>query len=778
MSNYFKHLTNRITLALIAAMTLVAIAIVLHWVLMLVPVIKMGEQTKADLLIAPYTEILEQAIDSGNKEQIDETLNRLVLLVDPKLQKPMVVKIKVTLVSGQVYEKTNNVDPGYRPFVAETALFSPSSLELLGSVQLEYSGQLYHNLMTDAERRLFLTVLAVIGLLVLVQRYVSRLLEPLNAMATYLEDVDFNQPRALPNRPKNLSSEIKQVWVAIEQLFLKLQQRDDEVKQEHEAAQEALRHQLKAETANKAKSQFLANMSHELRTPLNAIIGYSEMMIEEMVDPAQQLYVEDLQKVRAAGKHLLSLINDVLDLSKVEAGKMQLYYEDLKVRHLINDVVDTIRPMADQNGNTLEIVCPDGIGSITTDISKLRQSLLNLLSNAVKFTTNGKVSIVVTRNFYNDMEWIYFAVRDTGIGLSNAQMNRLFVAFVQADESTTREYGGTGLGLAISRSFCNLMGGDIAVESEVGAGSTFTIRLPLGVNQPTLVETEPAAVQTEAEVSQEVHNKRNMENHARTVDHERRKRKSIILIIDDDPMGCDIPRRYLEKDGFQVECASDGMQGIQKINELHPDIILLDVMLPGMSGWQVLTYVKKQPALVQIPVIMLTMIDEKSTAYSLGATYYLHKPIDKDELSRVINNYLRKEGRQTVLVVDDNADARKLIRLILENEGLNVVEAENGYLGLMRVAERRPALILLDLMMPGMSGRQFLDELHMREDCLQIPVIALTGMDMNSEELKSLEGRVDKIIQKGAYSIDQVLVEVREIMGLEETQKQMVADDN
>ena len=777
MNNYFKHLTNRVTLALIAAMALVAVAIVLHWVIMLVPVIKMGEQTKADLLIAPYTEILEQAIDGGNRAQIDETLNRLVLLVDPRLQKPMVVKIKVTLVSGEAFEKTNDVGSGYAPFVAETPLFSPSTLELLGAVQLEYSGQLYHNLITDAETRLLFTVLAVIVLLVVVQRYVSRLLVPLNIMATYLEDVDFNQPQPLPSRPRNLSIEIKQVWDAISQLFLKLQQREEDAKQEHEAAQEALKHQLKAETANKAKSQFLANMSHELRTPLNAIIGYSEMMIEEMAAPEQECYVADLEKVRAAGKHLLALINDVLDLSKVEAGKMQLYYEDVKVYQLVNDVLDTIKPMADKNNNTIIINCTDGIGSITTDISKLRQTLLNLMSNAVKFTNNGEVSVTVTRNFDNDMEWIYFAVRDTGIGLTHEQMSRLFVAFVQADESTTREYGGTGLGLAISRSFCRLMGGDITVDSEIGAGSTFTIKLPLGVAQTSVVEPEPETL-AEQEAPHTEHSKRNIEVYSPKVDVDRRKRKSIILIIDDDPMGCDIPRRYLEKEGYHVECAADGMEGIGKINEIHPDIILLDVMLPGMSGWQVLTYVKKQPALVHIPVIMLTMIDEKGTAYSLGATYYLHKPIDKGELSRVINGCVRKEGRDMVLVVDDNADARKLVRLILENEGLQVVEAENGYLGLMRVAERRPALILLDLLMPGMSGGQFLEELRKRDDCLQIPVIALTGMDVDDQELKALEGRVEKIIQKGAYSIDQVLAEVREIMGHTDTQKQAVADDN
>jgi CheY-like chemotaxis protein len=233
-------------------------------------------------------------------------------------------------------------------------------------------------------------------------------------------------------------------------------------------------------------------------------------------------------------------------------------------------------------------------------------------------------------------------------------------------------------------------------------------------------------------------------------------------------MGCDIPRRYLEKEGFRVECAADGIEGINKINDSHPDIILLDVMLPGMSGWQVLTYVKKQPALVHIPVIMLTMIDEKSTAYSLGATYYLSKPIDKDELSNVVNKCVRKEGLDSVLIVDDNADARKLVRLILENEGMSVVEAENGYLGLMRVAERRPALIMLDLMMPGMNGAEFLDELDKREDWRDIPVIALTAVDMDDDSIRMIENRVERVIQKGAYSIDFVLNKVREIMQSQE----------
>lgn len=772
MNRYFQHLTSRVTLALVAAMTLVAIAIVVHWTLMIVPVIKMGEQTKADLLITPYSEILEQAIAAGDKTQIDETLNRLTLLVDPRLGKPMVMRIRVTLVSGEVYEKTNDLISEYEPFSTQTALFSPLTQELLGGVQLDYSGELYHDLTADAGRRLLFFIVAVVILLMIVQRHFSRLLEPLSVMATSVEDIDFASATPLPAKPNNISLEIEQVWEALDQLFLKLAQRDEDVKKEHETAQDALRRRLKAETANKAKSQFLANMSHELRTPLNAIIGYSEMLKEELTASDSAQYAEDLGRIHTAGKHLLALINDVLDLSRVEAGRMQLYPEDVKIHQLVHEVVDTVRPMAVQNDNTLEISCPEGIGSINTDLSKLRQTLLNLMSNAVKFTSNGRISITVSRNIDDDTEWMNFAIRDTGIGLTPEQTGRLFVAFSQADDSTTREYGGSGLGLAISRSFGQLMGGDITVESDIGVGSIFTLRIPVGVSKIPLTEL--------GQVSSigETRDKRVDGREPKALDVDRRKRRSLILIIDDDPMGCDIPKRYLEKEGYVVECAADGVEGIDRINEIHPDIILLDVMLPGMSGWQVLTYVKKQPALVHIPVIMLTMIDEKNTAFSLGASYYLNKPIDKNELSQIIHKCIRKEGLDTVLVVDDNADARKLVRMILENEGLPVIEAENGYLGLMRVAERKPALILLDLLMPGMSGKQFLDELDLRKDWRDIPVIALTALDTDDKELKGIENRVEKVIHKGAFSIDQVLQEVRDIMNVNGIQNNEITDDN
>jgi CheY-like chemotaxis protein len=360
-------------------------------------------------------------------------------------------------------------------------------------------------------------------------------------------------------------------------------------------------------------------------------------------------------------------------------------------------------------------------------------------------------------------EWIKFVVTDTGIGLSENQMQTLFNAFSQADMSTTRSYGGTGLGLTISQKFCRLMGGEISVESDLGRGSVFTISLPVMIKEPESNETsEEEALQEPRGSYSKV---RTQQTGIRELENDRRKKTSTIVIIDDDPMACDLQQRQLAKNGYEVVCAAGGEEGIRKINELVPDVILLDVMLSDMSGWQVLTYIKSQPGLVHIPVIMLTMIDEKNTAYSLGATAYLTKPIDWEKLVITINQCVRKAGQDTILVVDDDADARKLARLVLENEGYAVIEAENGYLGLMRVAERIPSVILLDLLMPNMNGHEFLNELELNERWRGIPVIALTAMELDENETHHLENRVSFIIQKGAYSIDQVLTAVRDILG-------------
>ncbi|MGH9322958.1 MAG: ATP-binding protein, partial [Vicinamibacteria bacterium] len=320
-----------------------------------------------------------------------------------------------------------------------------------------------------------------------------------------------------------------------------------------------------AEQANQAKSSFLANMSHELRTPLNAILGYSEMLREDAEDVGQDDFVPDLTKIHSAGKHLLGLINDVLDLSKIEAGKMELYIEPVEVRQVVDDVASTVLPMVDKSGNHLVVECPPEVQTSNTDVTKLRQALLNLLSNASKFTKGGKISLSVIREKRKEREWLTFAVQDSGIGMNDEQLSKLFRAFSQADASTTRKYGGTGLGLAISRKFCQMMGGDITVTSEPGKGSCFRIDVPVNVVDPkrvTLHVTEELG-QIAAEGSS-------------------------VLVIDDDPSVRDVVKRSLVKEGLSVMTAASGEEGLELARKHHPDVITLDVQMPGMDGWEVL----------------------------------------------------------------------------------------------------------------------------------------------------------------------------------------------
>ena len=378
-----------------------------------------------------------------------------------------------------------------------------------------------------------------------------------------------------------------------------------------------------AEAANNAKSQFLASMSHELRTPLNAIIGYSEMLEEEAADTGQTGFVPDLEKIRAAGRHLLSLINDILDLSKIEAGKLELFLETFDVRGTIAEVGTTVTPLVAKNGNRLEIRCAD-VGRMHSDLTRTRQVLLNLLSNACKFTQHGTIGLAADRERAADgSEWVVLRVSDSGIGMTPEQMAKLFEAFSQADASTSRHYGGTGLGLAITRRFCRMMGGDVTVASEAGRGSTFTVRLPaaLGELRPRPAEEAPAAApQAGAAVS------------------------GTLLVIDDDPEARTLMRRFLGKEGFRIEEAADGETGVRMARELRPDVITLDVLMPGMDGWAVLAALKGDPDLARIPVILATIVDEEHLGFALGASEYLTKPIDRERLIAVLEKYKSPEA--------------------------------------------------------------------------------------------------------------------------------------
>ncbi|QDU46968.1 Signal transduction histidine-protein kinase BarA [Symmachiella dynata] len=503
-----------------------------------------------------------------------------------------------------------------------------------------------------------------------------------------------------------------------------------------------------AEDANRAKSAFLAQMSHELRTPLNAIIGYGELLIEDAEDDGNQSLIEDLNKIIEAGRHLLTLINDILDLSKIDAGKMELHLERFNIQQLVESVVDTVDPLVKKNGNTLALQSNDDVGEMYADHTRVRQVLLNLLSNACKFTENGQIDLNVQRIDVEDAPYIQFQVKDTGIGMTPEHLGKLFQTFTQADSSTTRKYGGTGLGLSISRRFCELMGGGVTVESHPGKGSTFTVRIPAEVVASAPVEEPETPVVPETPLLKP-----------------RPGESTDVLVIDDDPASRDLLRRFLEKEGFHVVTADGGHEGLRIARQTKPAFITLDVMMPEVDGWAVLSDLKSDPQLCDVPVIMITMVDDENLGYALGATDYLTKPVDRDRLMSLVNKH--RDGapsQDAVLIVEDDEATRELLRRMLQNSDWTIAEAANGRIALDEVAKVRPSLILLDLMMPEMDGFEFLAEIRKAPQWRSIPVIVVTAKELDAEDRKRLNGGVTRILQKGHCSRDDLLNEVRAMM--------------
>jgi PAS domain S-box-containing protein len=475
---------------------------------------------------------------------------------------------------------------------------------------------------------------------------------------------------------------------------------------------------MESERANRAKSQFLANMSHELRTPLNAIIGYSEMLAEEAREKGQDGTTDDLNRIHAAGRHLLGLVNDVLDLSKIEAGKMDLDRREIRLQQLIEDVALTVKPLMDEQGNDLEIILPPDLPPILSDETRVRQIVYNILSNAAKFTRNGSVTVTVNERTDDDGGRIAIDIADTGIGMSADQLDRIFGEFVQADSSTTREYGGTGLGLAISHQLAQMLGGNITVKSVLGAGSIFTIWLPLGLSDSAAKGTRNARQAPAISI--------------RTWSGS----GNLLLVAHGDPNRLDWISRQVASWGFGVVSASQSAEGIRLVRKLRPMALIIDRADADPIGQQVAAGLTNDVAVAQTPAIVLPNVDDEAA--------------EVEQLAEQLTALLPAMGSRSVLIVEDDAAIRQRVVKSMQDDGWQVCEAEDARTALKRVRTDRPDLIVVDLKMPLADGDNLLYELKGDPDTAAVPVLVVTEGPLNAGDRMKLQEKAETVIEKNA----------------------------
>ena len=538
------------------------------------------------------------------------------------------------------------------------------------------------------------------------------LIGPVQEMDAQLKEIaagDFSQRVAIPNRDElgALATNLNRMNEELGRLYQQL------------------------DTANRHKSEFLASMSHELRTPLNAIIGFSEVLLDRLFGDLNAKQEEYLQDVLESGRHLLSLINDILDLSKVEAGHMELEVGRFALPEILENGLTMIRERAGRHGIALSLEVDPAIDVIEADERKVKQVVFNLLSNAVKFTPDGgKVGIRVGRNDAG----IWITVWDTGIGITPENQERIFEEFQQVEGVYTEKREGTGLGLALAKKFVELHGGQLWVESEAGQGSRFTFTLPVGtVPQPETTHAPAAGAATGIEDS-----------------------GPVVLVVEDDAAAAELLRLYLAGAGYRVEVARDGEEGFAKAWQLQPNLITLDLQLPKVDGWDVLIRLKGEPATRDIPVVIVSIVEEHGKGFALGAADYLVKPVSREEMLQALQRLgltrPRLRERLTILTIDDDPLAVELVETILTAEGFHVLKAYGGVEGLAVARQELPALLILDLLMPDLDGFAVLEQLRADPATAAIPIIILTSQNLTLHEKERLQGAMAYLAHKGEFS--------------------------